>query len=242
MTKDVKEIYDMLAGKYDEEHFRQNSAAEYVEKRRLDLIYSYLQRSKGLRILDVAQGTGTYLEIAKRIGAEVVGCDISKNMSQICKNKGLDNTFVCNYQFLPFQDKTFDLVLCINAIHYSSIPEQVLSEMRRILSDNGIILFTYFNISNFRGINYLRKMYKKDRQITYQHRYFFHKINKILKETKLIPFYYCGINLLPFTVNSNPRNKKFLNICYKIEHHINQTPLKHFFNEVFFVLKKDLNI
>lgn len=240
MKRNIIEIYDIFASEYDKIHFHPNSAADYVEKKRFNLVYPYLQKSKGLMVLDVACGTGTHLAIAKKNGAEVVGCDMSKNMIRACKNKGVNNTFVGNYHFLPFKDKTFDLVLCINAIHYSSDPEKVLSEMRRVSSENGIILFTYFNILNFRGINYVRRIYKKNYQITYQRRYFPPKITKILKEAKLIPTCFCGINLLPFTVNSKPRNKNFLNICHKVEHHINETPLMHFFNEVFVVLKKDI--
>lgn len=237
MKRDIKEIYNMLASEYDEKHFQQNSAAEYVEKKRLDLIYPYLQKLKSLRVLDVACGTGTYLTISEKNGAEVVGCDISKNMSQVCKNKGIDNSFIGNYHFLPFQDNTFDLVLCINAIHYSSNPEKVLSDMKRVLTDDGIILFTYFNISNFRGINYVRKMYKKDTPITYEHRFLSPKIGKIFKDVKLIPTCHSGINLLPFPVNSKPRHKKFLTFLYWVENHISRTPLMHFFNEVFVELK-----
>ena len=238
-VKEIKEIYDTLADEYDKIHFHPNSAAEYVERRRLNLIYPYLQKSKGLRILDVACGTGTYLAIGKRMGAEVFGCDISRNMTQICKDKGINNIFVADYHFLPFKDNTFDLVLCINAIHYTNNVEKVISEMKRVLSDNGIILLTYFNILNFRSINYVRRIYKKNSQISYQHRYFPFQITKILKKVKLTPTGHCGINLLPFTVNSKSRNKKILDICYEIEGHTNKTPLMHFFNEVFVVLKKN---
>ena len=238
MKQNIKEIYDKFANTYDDAHFSPNSATDYVEKRRLGLIYPYLENVKALRVLDVACGTGTYLAQAQKNGAEVVGCDISENIIRISKNKGLDNVIVNDYHTLPFKNGTFDLILCINAIHYSNNPKKVLSEMRRVLAVNGIILFSYFNILNFRVINYIRKLYLKNRQIAYEHRYFTHQMEKILKEAKLTPTYYCGINLLPFIVNSKPRNKKFLNICHKAEHYINETPMMHFFNEVFVVSKE----
>ena len=157
----IKKIYDRLANEYDKNHFHPDSAAKYAEERRYDLIYPHLKRAKNLKVLDIACGTGTYLEIAKRYGANVVGCDISENMVRICKNKGLDNVFINDYHTLPFKDGTFDLILCINAIHYSDNPDKVLGEMRRVLSEDGTIFFTYFNILNFRSANYLRKFYKK---------------------------------------------------------------------------------
>lgn len=239
MKRNIKEIYDIHASGYDDMHFHPNSAAEYVEKRRLNLIYPYLLNSKGLRVLDVACGTGTYLELAERIGTDVVGSDISKNMIQICKNKEINNTLVGDYHILPFEDKTFDMILCINAIHYSNNPKKVLSEMGRILSNNGIILFTYFNILNFRLINKVRRIYKKNYPIQHEHRFLPPHMNEIFKRARLTPIYYCGINLLPFPSNSKRRNKKFLDICHMVEDYINKTPLMYvFFNEYFVVLKK----
>ena len=238
MKRNIKGIYDIFAGEYDEAHFGPNSAAGYVEKRRQDLIYPYLQKSKGLRVIDVACGTGTYLAITERIGAKVVGCDISKNMIHVCKKKGLKNVSVGDYQKLPFEDGSFDLVLCINSIHYSNNPKKVLNEMSGVLIDDGIILFSYFNILNFRYLNYVRRVYKKNHPICHEHRYFSFQMSSIFKKIGLKSIYLCGIDLLPFPSNSKPRNKKFLNVCSEIEGHTNKTPLMHFFNEVFVVLKK----
>jgi ubiquinone/menaquinone biosynthesis C-methylase UbiE len=79
----IKEIYDRLANGYDRSHFHPDSAAKYAEERRYDLIYIHLKRARNLKVLDIACGTGTYLETAKIYGANVVGCDISENMVRI---------------------------------------------------------------------------------------------------------------------------------------------------------------
>lgn len=232
----IKEIYDRRASDYDKEHFQPNSSAKYVEERRLDLINPYLKRSKDLKLLDIACGTGTYLEIAKKFGADTVGCDISENMIRICKNKGFDNVFINDYHTLPFKDETFDLILCINAIHYSDNPKEVLNEMRRVLSKDGTILFTYFNNLNFRSINYLRRLYKRGHPISKERRYSPFQMKKILSGLKPIHFY--GINLLPVPSNDKPRDKMLLDIFRNVENLTKATLLMHFFNEVFVVLKK----
>jgi len=72
MKRNIKEIYTTFANKYDKIHFYPNSAAEYVEKRRLNLLYLYLQKSKGLRVLDVACGTGSLLDEFNKRGFELL--------------------------------------------------------------------------------------------------------------------------------------------------------------------------
>lgn len=233
----IKEIYNRIANDYDRNHFQPDSAAKYAEERRSDLMYPYLKSAKNLKVLDIACGTGTYLEMAKRFGANTVGCDISESMIRICKNKGFDNVFVNDYHTLPFKDGTFDLVLCINAIHYSDNPEKVLNEMRRVLSDEGTILFTYFNNLNFRSINYLRKFYKTNHPISKEHRYGPIQMKKILNKGLRSTHLY-GINLLPFPSNAKPRSRTLLSIFSKIESFTNCTPLMHLFNEVLAILKK----
>lgn len=233
----IKEIYDRLANEYDKNHFHPDSAAKYAEERRCDLLYPYLKGTKNLKVLDIACGTGTYLGIAKGFGAEVVGCDISENMIRICKDKGFDSVFINDYHTLPFKDGTFDLILCINAIHYSGNPEKVLSELRRVLSEDGTILFTYFNSLNFRSVNYLRKFYKRDHPISKEHRHDPIRMKKILSKG-LRPACFYGINLLPFPSNAKPRDKRLLNVFREIERLTNETPLMHLFNEVLAVLKK----
>jgi ubiquinone/menaquinone biosynthesis C-methylase UbiE len=79
----IMEIYDRLANGYDRSHFHPDSAATYAEERRYNLICPHLKRAKNLKVLDIAYGTGTYLEIAKRYVANVVGHDISENMVRI---------------------------------------------------------------------------------------------------------------------------------------------------------------
>ncbi len=236
MYMNIKEIYDRRASEYDKEHFQPSSSAKYVEEKRLDLIHPYLKRSASLNLLDIACGTGTYLEIAKKFGADTVGCDISENMVRICKKKGFDNVFINDYHALPFKDGTFDIILCINAIHYSDNPKGVINEMRRVLSEDGTILFTYFNNLNFRSINYLRRFYKRDHPISKERRYSPFQMREILNG--LEPKHFYGINSLPIPINDRSRDKMLLNVFYEIERFTKNTPLMHFFNEVLVILKK----
>lgn len=233
----IKETYDTLAYQYDQSHFYPDSAAEYVEKRRLCLIYPYLQRSSGKRVLDAACGTGTYLKLAESFGAEVVGCDISESMIGVCRDKGINQLFVNDYHHLPFKDGTFDLALCIAAILYSSTPLVVLSELHRVLRDNGTLIFTYFNSLNFRITNYIIKYFRPGHPICHEHRYG-PSLMRDVSGIGLKPIYSCGINYLPFPANEKPRRREVLDIFARLESSIDETQLMHLSNETFMVLEK----
>ena len=43
-------------------------------------------------------------------------------------------------EFLPFDDESFDLVICIEAFYYVADPAQAASEMRRVLRPGGTVL------------------------------------------------------------------------------------------------------
>ncbi len=234
----IKEIYDDLACQYDSTHFFPGSAAEYVERRRLDLITPCLKRSGGRRVLDVACGTGTYLKLAEGFGAEVIGCDISKSMVSICKEKGLKSLFINDYHYLPFRDDTFDLALCVAAIPYSPNPTVVLKELHRVLRDGGTLIFTYFNTLNFRITNYVIKYFKPNHPINHEHRFgpqLFWKMSGIGLKT----IYSCGVNYLPFPANEKPRRMKTLSFFHWLENCIDETMLMHLSNETFLILKKE---
>jgi ubiquinone/menaquinone biosynthesis C-methylase UbiE len=237
MLMNIKEIYDDLACQYDRSHFYPGSAAEYVERRRLGLILPYLQRSSGMRVLDVACGTGNYLRLAEDFGAEVVGCDISESMLKICRDKGLKALFINDYHYLPFKDETFDLALCVAAIPYSTSPVTVLKELCRVLQDRGTLIFTYFNTLNFRITNYVIKYFKPAHPINHEHR-FGPSLLRDISSIGFRPTYACGINYLPFPANEKPRRKRILDFFARLENSIDETQLMHISNETFTVLEK----
>ncbi len=233
----IKDIYDDLAHQYDQSHFYPGSAAEYVETRRLRLISPYLRKSSGLKVLDVACGTGTYLKMAEGFGADVVGCDLSEGMVRICRDKGLKSLFINDFHHLPFKDKTFDMALCVAAILYSSNPMAVLSELCRVLKDNGVLILTYFNTFNFRITNYVIRYFKPNHPITHEHR-FGPSLLKDISNIGFKPAYACGINYLPFPANEKPRKRAVLDLFARLEDGIDETKLMYLSNETFTVLEK----
>jgi len=93
------------------------------------------------KLLDVACGTGYYLQLLSN-SCECVGSDISKRMIEQCRKKGLKNVLVADYEALPFGNNNFDIILCINAFHYTKSPEKVLHKINRVLKEDGVIILT----------------------------------------------------------------------------------------------------
>ncbi|MBI9049125.1 MAG: class I SAM-dependent methyltransferase [Anaerolineaceae bacterium] len=96
------------------------------------------------RVLDVACGTGTLLELAARKGISCFGIDISDGMLEIAKSKRMDAEIInASYYDIPYPDNQFDYVVATNALSGGYIePEKVLSEMIRVCKVGGEVFIT----------------------------------------------------------------------------------------------------
>lgn len=103
-------------------------------------------------ILDVATGTGR-IPIAlcqhARFEGAIIGLDASKGMLKQAISKINDNHFEDYVSFiwgdgtdLPFEDDSFDMVTCMEALEFMPQPEQGLKELIRVLRPSGVLLTT----------------------------------------------------------------------------------------------------
>ncbi len=103
-----------------------------------------LESVEGKDFLDVACGTGRWMAIAARRGANVIGVDLSLEMLSIANEKpGLRGHIVHgDGRWLPFQDKCADLVMCSFSIGYMSRLGQLISELARVVRSGGTVLIS----------------------------------------------------------------------------------------------------
>lgn len=106
-----------------------------------------LNITKGLKILDLGCGDGTTAIPAARLGAEVLGVDIARNLvdagNRRAKKESLDNIIfregdACNLEGL--EDESFDLVVSIFGAMFAPKPFDVAKEMVRVTRNNGTIV------------------------------------------------------------------------------------------------------
>ena len=98
----------------------------------------------GTRVLDAGCGNGAYLTRLPGSGAIPVGCDLSMGMLRSAEGPRRVNADV---QFLPFHDRSFDVVLAMHMLYHVRDKEAAAREMRRVLVDGG----TFVAVTNGSG-------------------------------------------------------------------------------------------
>ena len=103
--------------------------------------------TKGLKVLDLGCGDGTTALPAARLGADVLGVDIARNLvdagNKRAKAEGLTN---CKFQegdatnLHELKDRSFDLVVSIFGAMFAPKPFDVAKEMVRVTRPGGRIV------------------------------------------------------------------------------------------------------
>ena len=134
------------------------SCFPYSRKRLDALLERYIPaRGDGLRLLDVGCGTGNHIQRYRSRGFDVAGVDGSETMLKHARdiNPGVDIR-LADVESIPFEDASFDLLLCIEVLRYLRDPTPCIREMARVLKPGGLCLATAtprFNLNGYWMIN-----------------------------------------------------------------------------------------
>jgi 2-polyprenyl-3-methyl-5-hydroxy-6-metoxy-1,4-benzoquinol methylase len=98
----------------------------------------------GLRVLDVACGTGNQSIPAARTGAEVTGLDIATNLLEQARARAAAQDLTIKFiegdaEALPFQNGEFDAIITMFGAMFAPRPEKVASEFKRVCKPGGLI-------------------------------------------------------------------------------------------------------
>jgi SAM-dependent methyltransferase len=108
----------------------------------------------GMRVLDVACGTGNLAIPAARRGAQVTGVDIATNLleqaRERAKAEGVSATFEeGDAEQLPYSDGQFDLVMSMFGAMFAPRPDRVASELLRVCRTGGTIAMANWTPDSF---------------------------------------------------------------------------------------------
>lgn len=114
--------------------------------KRLETLNSFAA-GKG-SLLDVGCAEGLFLELAGKEGWDVTGTEISEFAAKYGREKIGLNIMQGELSEMKFPDNSFDAVTMWHVLEHTTDPVAVLSEIRRILKDNGIFILAIPNLDN----------------------------------------------------------------------------------------------
>jgi len=114
----------------------------------------------GVRVLDVACGTGNQSVPAARTGANVFGLDIAPNLLEQARERAqkenLKITFVeGDAEQLPYDNGEFDVVFSMFGAMFAPRPERVVSEFLRVCRPGGMIAMGNWTPGGFVGKSFV---------------------------------------------------------------------------------------
>lgn len=115
-----------------------------------------LQLKPGMRVLDVACGTGNLAIPAARTGAKVTGIDIAPNLIEQAKanaaDEGLEIQFdVGDAEAMPYDDASFDVVMTMFGAMFAPRPDVTASELTRVCRPGGVVAMANWTPTGFTG-------------------------------------------------------------------------------------------
>ncbi len=112
--------------------------------------------------LDVGMGIGNNLETISRFVSEIEAFDISPKVVEAVKrspeNINIPLRVICaNAEHMPYDDNSFDLVICTEVLEHCLKPDAVIRECARVMKPGGYAIFSVPNYLNLAGL--VKKIY-----------------------------------------------------------------------------------
>jgi SAM-dependent methyltransferase len=97
--------------------------------------------SSGARVLDAGCGSGRMLEELADYGAPA-GIELDPDAAAFAASRGKGEVKVGRLEELPWEDGTFELIICLDVIEHTPDDRATLTELRRVAKPGGWLLVT----------------------------------------------------------------------------------------------------
>lgn len=116
-------------------------------------ILAELEKEEFHDVLDCGCGTGPMIQLLheKYPDKHYVGLDLTPGMIQVAQDKNLSNTefVVGDSENLPFEENSFDAVICSNSFHHYPNPQAFFDSAYRVLRKGGRLVVRDYTSSDF---------------------------------------------------------------------------------------------
>lgn len=140
---DVSKMFDDVAHRYD---FLNDLLSLGRTKAWRRVVTSIIAPKPGMKILDIAAGTGSSSRPLVDKGAEVTALDFSHGMIEQGRKQNKNINFVQGDALkLPFEDNAFDVTTISFGLRNTSNTDEALKEALRVTKDGGRIVVAEFS-------------------------------------------------------------------------------------------------
>ena len=140
---DVSKMFDDVAHRYD---FLNDLLSLGRTKAWRRVVTSIIAPKPGMKILDIAAGTGSSSRPLVDKGAEVTALDFSQGMIEQGRKQNKNINFVQGDALkLPFEDNAFDVTTISFGLRNTSTTDKALKEALRVTKDGGRIVVAEFS-------------------------------------------------------------------------------------------------
>lgn len=207
-------------------------ASEMVERKRAVLAFvdTYAGDRK-LSVLDIGCGTGMTMRDILRRGHSVVGADITEAMlnqakAVVSQYPDQASCILSDVENVPFEDGSFDVVVCMGVLQYLQTDEKAVREIHRVVRPGGLVVLTLPNIfrinnlldpyyycirgiqflvqtspfRNKRGAETLSAVDLSSNRTFANRRYYYGQLSKLFKRNNLTQVAIAGIGFGPMTL------------------------------------------
>lgn len=120
---------------------------------------------KGMRVLDLAAGTGTSSASIAAHGAHVTAADFSEGMLAEGRRRNAGNELIdfvwADATKLPFDDDSFDAATISYGLRNVQNPKQAIAEMVRVVKPGGRIVIAEFSHPTSGAVNWAYTQYNR---------------------------------------------------------------------------------
>lgn len=144
-----------------QKYMTENPLLRYLNNSFLDNIFHLAQKTGAEKVLDAGCGEGFVIErLKKDLPAQFMGLDIEKDALNIAKGKNPQVDFKqASVYDIPFEDKSFDLVILSEVLEHLEDPTKALYEVARVAGKYVLVSVPHepvWRVGNMARFKYLR--------------------------------------------------------------------------------------